>query len=391
MNVSTLKVCTLITAAFCASLVGAELGAELPPSFAPRGFKSGHLSLLPALAYDLTYSDNAARASRQRKADWLSEYTPSLAMQLKPDEAISTSVLYEFGWHDYVRDVARDYLSHRAVADFRATNLFVEGLSLSAGDTYLQSGNSSALDNQLLAFTRYHTNQAWEKLQYEFNRFTISGKYSYGLVDYFARVDTGSDYHSHSGELEGTYSFVPKRFTLFGTYNLTRYLRDVTDTADFDAHTLQVGVRGTYAKLDYAVSVGAGSAVYLHQDREDHGPVFEAKLSYAPHRRLLATVTASRRFNAAVLTGVTTDTNVKAGLAVLLTSRGKLAFDYTRNDSHFIMGFDELSLAYSAAFEYKLTRYATGTISYTRTERDISSGTGGYLINEGHVGLRLAW
>jgi len=391
VNVFTWTTYALIIAASCTSLAGAELGTELPSSFGPRGFKSGHLTLLPALAYDLTYSDNAARANRQRKADWLSEYTPSLAMQLKPDEAISTSVLYEFGWHDYVRDVARDYLSHHAVADFRAGNLFVEGLSLSAGDTYLQSGNSSALDNQLLAFTRYNTNQAWGKLQYEFSRFTISGKYTYGLTDYFARVDAGNDYQTHGGELEGAYSFVPKRLVLFGSYGMLRTLYRTTNIEDFDTHTLLAGVRGTYSKLDYSVSVGAVSAPLLHQDIEHHGPTFEAKLSYAPHRRLLAAVTASRRFVAGVHTGVTTDTDLNAGVSVVLTQRGKLAFDYTRNNSHAITGFEQLSLAYSAAFEYKLTRYATGTISYTRTERDVSSGTGGYLINEGHVGLRLAW
>lgn len=376
----------------CACAPGAELSADLPLWWHPRGFKTGHLTFSPCLACDLTYTDNVNRTARQTQEDLLAEYAPSFDLRLQPDEAVSLSTAYEFGWHDYLKDNARDYLSHRASGELQLRNLWAEGLGLAFSNQYQQSGNTSALENQILAFTRYHSNQAFAKAQYEFNRFTVSGKYTYGLTDYFARANAGSDYHTHSGTLEGSYSILPeKRLNLFGSYSLLRTLRSISDTSDFDTHTALVGVRGAYSKLGYSVGAGYSSASFLHRDREDNGPSFEASLAYAPHRRLHAAVAASRRFVAGVQTGITTDTNLKATLSLLLTERGKLVFDYTRNDSRYLNGPQQLSLAYTGSFEYKVTRFAVATIGYTRTEREVSTGAGGFVINDAHLGFRLAW
>lgn len=364
---------------------------ELPPSFKPHGFKTGHLSILPALAYDVTYTDNAARASRNPRADVLSEYAPSFGLRFEPDENVLASALYEFGWHDYTGNVARDYLSHRATSEIRASNALVQGLSISAGDNYLQTGNSNALENNVLAFTQYQTNQAFAKTQYEFNRFTLSGKCNFGLTEYLKASDASADCHTQGGELEGAYRFLPGRLSLFGTYNLTRTLRATTDVNDFDTHTALVGVRGAYCKLDYSVSAGYSEALFLHQAEEHNGPSFEANLSYSPHRRLRATVSASRRFAVGVLTGPTTDTNLRATLTLLLTRRGRFVLDYTRNDSRYLNGFMQLSLAYTASFEYKFARQVAGTIGYARTEREVSIGTDWFRINEARLGMRLTW
>jgi hypothetical protein len=282
-------------------------------------------------------------------------------------------------------------MSHRATGEIRATNALINGLSISAGDSYLQTGNSNALENNILAFTQYQTNQAFAKAQYEFNRFTLSGKYSFGLTEYLKTSDASANCDTQGGELEGAYRFLPGRLSLFGTYNLTRTLRATSDVNDFDTHTALVGVRGAYCKLDYSVSVGYSEALFLHRAEEHNGPSFEANLSYSPHRRLRATVTASRRFAVGVLTGPTTDTNLKAALALLLTPRGRFVLDYTRNHSRYLNGFTQLSLAYTASFEYKFARQVTGTIGYARTEREVSIGTDWFRINEAHLGMRLTW
>lgn len=375
----------------CACSIGAELTSELPETFAPRGFKTGHLACFPALSYDLTYTDNATRVTRHAQQDFLSEYAGCLSPRFQPDENVTLSASYEFGWHDYVRNTAKHYLSHRASGEFRVTNAFIEGLSFSAGDSYLQTGNTSALENQILAFTRYDTNTAFAKTQYEFNRFSVSGKYAYSLTDYFRRADASSDDHTNSGEVEGAYKFLPGRLSIFGTYNFTRTAFDIVPLQDFDTHTVMVGVRGTYSKLDYAVSAGYSAALNVNRHGENNGPAFEAALAYAPHKRLLTSVVASRRFVAGVLTGISTDTNLKAAVTVRLTRRGRLSFDYTRNDSRYLIGSTQLSLAYTTSLEYKLTRYAAATVSYARTEREAPAGTTVFLINEGHLGMRLAW
>ncbi|MCY3022767.1 MAG: outer membrane beta-barrel protein [Planctomycetota bacterium] len=370
---------------------GGELKADLPATFAPRGITFGHLTVFPALGYDLTYTDNSTRAQRNTTQDVLQEYTPSFDARFRPSEHVTSSLSYEFGWHDYAKETAKHYLSHKAAGEVRIANLWLEGLSVSLSDAYLQTGNTNALENQILAFTRYHTNQTVARTQYDFSRFTVSGKYTYAFTDYFARVDEMSEFSTHSGEVEGAYRFVPDRFTLFGSCNFTRTLDTHTNVGDFDSQTLLTGVRGTYSKLSYSVGVGYGFAQYLHQPMEDSGPCFDASLSYAPHRRLTVAVVASRHFVAAVQTGVSTDTNVRATLSILLTERGKMIFDYTRNESLYQTGIDQVSMAYNTSFEYKLARFAVATVGYARTERRLSTGTGEFTINEGHVGFRLAW
>lgn len=372
----------------------AVLAGESAPSSAPtpRGITWGHLAFLPSGKLDFTYSDNALRTGRNTVQDNLWEFAPAAEMRFQPDETTRLSVLYEFGWHDYEKNTARDYLSHRAEGEARITNALISGLSFTLGDKYNQTANTSALENQVLAFTRLQGNQTYGKVEYEFNRFSVSGKYAFGFQDYFARANAGSDYSTHGGDLEGAYKFLPgPRLTLFGRYAILRTLWALSDVTDFDTHTLMVGVRGSYSKLTYSVGLGYGLADSYNLGRTADGPSFDASLAYTPHERITAGVAASRRFVAGVITGVSTDTNLSAALTVVLTQRGKFTLGYTRNESVYQTGQTQLSLAYNAAFEYKLARFAAVSVGYTRYEREVSTGGGGFVINEGHAGVRLAW
>jgi len=358
--------------------------------FERHGLNWGHLKIYPSLAYDLTYTDNSTRSKDRRDEDFLQEYTPGIELRFSPQELMQLTFAYEFGWHDYLKDTAKDYLSHKSITEGSVKNIFVEGLTLSFGNAYLQSGNTSALENLLVAFSRYETNSAYTKAEYHFNRFTLGGKCTYGLVDYFARAEHPQDYQAHSAELAGAYSFIPTRLNLIGSYNFTRTLRTVPGE-DFDTHTLLVGIQGAYSKLAFSAGGGWTVAQFVERDERDEGPAFNAKLAYTPHTRLTMSLEASRRFAAAVQTGITTETDVKFSLAVQLMRRGRLTLDYTRNDSQRTNNIDQLSFAYSGAFEYKLARFAAATAGFTHDERQVKNALGDFVINEGHVGFKLAW
>jgi hypothetical protein len=358
--------------------------------FERHGISWGHLKFYPAFNYDLTYTDNATRVDKARTEDFLQEYTPAVDLRFSPQELMSFTFAYEFGWHDYLKDAAKDYLSHKSMTEGSVKNIFVEGLTLSFGNAYYQSGNTNALENLLVSFTRYQTNSAYTKAEYHFNRFTIGGKYTYGIVDYFARINRDSDYQSHTAELAGAYSFIPTRLNLIGSYQFSRAVRTVPGE-DFDTHTLLVGAQGMYRKLTFSAGFGYTVAQFVEREERDEGPAFNARLVYTPHSRITASLEASRRFAAAVQTGVTTETDLKASLSLQLMRRGKLTLDYTRNDSQRSNDVSQLSFAYSGVFEYKLTRFATATAGFTHDERKVDGATGDFTINEGRVGFKLAW
>jgi hypothetical protein len=356
----------------------------------PRGLSFGKLKIYPAFNYDLTYTDNARRSGNEED-DFLHEFLPSVSIQARPDEMIDLDAFYEFGWHDYQENESPDYLSHRATGQARIRNVVCENLDLIFGDSYIQSANTSPLQNEFLFFSRYQTNNAYARAQYEFNRFLISGKIEHGLVDYFSRANAGSDYMTYSGEINGEYQFVPTRLTLFGTYSLTRTLRDTTDIDDFDTHKLLVGARGSYSKLTYSVAAGYTLADFLNRDEQDDGPSVLATLTYRPHERLNFSAYASRGFVAGVENGISTETLAGVSASVRLLRRATFLAGYSFADSDRVRGQDIQSSNANATFEYRFTRFAAATAGYSHIERHVSTGTGGYIENAVRFGFRFSW
>jgi len=377
-------------------LACAACHAELAPMpavtdpFQRRGFNWGHLRLHPTVSTDFTLTDNSLRAENDTKTDVLMDSTAGMEMLFRPAEYISTQLTYEIGWHDYTRDTAKDFLSHKGIADVRMKNVFVRGLELSVFDTYQQTGNTGALENNLISFQRFASNVASIKAHYDFNRFSISGKYSHARIDYFSRVNSPFDYSAHSGDMEGAYQFIPTRLVLFGSYNITRVVRD-SGIENFDTHTILAGARGTYGKLAFSLGSGYSRAMLLSGQDTEEGPSVISRITYAPHDRLLFSLDASRRFAASAQVGISQETDVKLAAAVRLTARGKIIADYTRNQSRRLEGADQVSFAYNCIFEYTLLRVATASASFSRSEREVSSGAGAFVINEGRIGFRLAW
>jgi hypothetical protein len=369
----------------CAEDSDAELAWDQP-----RGIRFSKLKIYPAFNYDLTYTDNARRSGNEED-DFLHEFLPSVLIKARPDELIDLTAFYEFGWHDYQENESPDYLSHRASGQARIRNVAVDNLDLIFGDSYIQSANTSPLQNEFLFFSRYQTNYAYAMAQYEFNRFLISGKIEHGLVDYFSRANADSDYMTYAGEIHGEYRFVPTRLILFGTYNLTRTIRDTTDIDDFDAHKLLVGVKGSYSKLTYSAAVGYTYADFLNRDQQDDGPSVLASLEYRPHERLSFSGYASRGFVAGVEAGISTETLAGVSASVQLLRRAKFLAGYSFADSDRVKGQDIRTTDAHATFEYRFTRFAAATAGYSHIERNVSTGTGGYVENAVRFGFRFSW
>ncbi|MFH0939950.1 MAG: outer membrane beta-barrel protein [Planctomycetota bacterium] len=398
MTIFLLRICPLALAfvfclGYCAT--GAQNDATKEPedkgSFEPRGIRSGKLVILPAMSYTLTYTDNSLRTSSHEQRDALQEFLPSLQVIFDRDGVASFNLTATSGWHDYLRDTAKDYLSHAMNAELGLNHIFADGLSFTLADQYLQSGNTSALDNEMIAFTRYQSNKSDFKTEYRFNRFAISGQYSFLLTDYFDRVNSAANYVTHSGTLEGSYELVPERARIFGSYKFNRTLYLLTDTNDFDSHELLTGMRGVYGKLTYTVGAGYAKSIALRANQQNDGPIVSATLNYTPQRRLNFILNANRTFVAGISEGATMNTALNFNMRITLTQRGTLVLSAMLNNSAHANGESLTTILGSGNFEYKLSRHVWATVGFTHTEHTTTSGAGNFIINEAQVNFRLAW
>ena len=369
----------------------ADANAPSDAAPAPKGIAFGKFSMHPNVSFEATETDNARRARLHPKDDELLEYAAGLKTEFKPLQCVRATLNYEFGWHDYLKDTARDYLSHNAETEIRIDRVGVQGLSLVFSDAYLQTGSINPLENEVVQFSRYHANRALAGVEYKYNRFKISGTYTEAFTHYFARTDAVSDFITHAGGLEGSWQWLPGRLEIFENFQLQRTLFDKVPNNDYDSTSALTGVRGKYSKLTYSVAIGYSRVDPLHGSTSHSGVGFNAFINYAPHRRLAVDVTASRSFQAGVLTGSSMETNLNAMLTLLLTRRGNLQTSYTRNFSDRLNNTQQLSVAYGTRFEYKLARNATLNTGFLRIERTGTPATVDYIINEVRGGFKLTW
>ena len=359
----------------------------------PRGLSFGHLEFFPEFDYDLEYTDNATRAPDHTKTDVLEEFLPSFRADFVPHELVTARVSYEFGVHDYIKNEARDYLSHKASGDIGIGDVLLKGLSVTIHDDYIQSGNSSVLENEILSFARYERNFLVPKISYEFNRFLVSEEYKYGRFDYFEKANEANDYLLHGGLTNVQYRVLPQdRLNVFGSYEFNRFYRDINSLSDFDTHTALMGVNGKFSKLDYSVGAGIGVADLLHQNISQMGPDLQATVAYNPHDRLSFNVTASRKFVAGVSLGITTETNAGVGATFVVFRHLKATLGYAIDESARPKNIDILTRSLSAGFEYRINRLASLNANYIRVDRTGNIGKfDSFRSNEAIVGFRLSW
>lgn len=358
----------------------------------PKGLRFGALKVDPYFTLDSTYSDNSRQAAVQRTEDVLLEYAGGFAAAFRPHECVKFTLNYEFGWHDYAKDTVKDYLTHRAGFGATLNRVFVEGMSLAFSDQYLQTAGGNILENEIVQFARYQSDRSSARAQYKYDCFKISGEYSYSFTDYFEREAFGkSNFRTHTGSLEAAWEWLPRRLEIFESFQIQRTLFDHAGISDFDADTWMAGVRGSYSKLNYSVAAGYASAVPIYVDGVKGNGSFSADLGYVPHRRLSFALAASRSFAAGVRTGDSLETNLTASMKMVLTPAGKLSLSYARNQSDRATGEQQISVAYSSVFDYKLSRNASLVARVTRYDRTSTILSNAFTVDEVRLGFKLAW
>jgi hypothetical protein len=363
----------------------------LPPLFEPPGLTTGPVTFFPSLNYNLTYSDNAKRADKHMHDDVLQEYRPATEIRYCPTELISLRASYEFGWHDYSKDEAPDYLSHRANLELRLKNFMLEGLNLVFSEHYHQTGNSDPLDNETVSFTRFHTNNVAARAEYATGCFTISGRIYYGLLDYFHAAFESGSYEIVGAEVQGEYRLEPTHITLFGTLSSARTLHETTDRNDYDTHTLLVGAKGVHSKLDYSIAAGYTVADFVHRNDQEEGPSVLASLRYTPTTRLEIYAQARRRFQPATTGGLTTVTDASITARVQVMDRARLLFGLARNESNRTRDGKLVSTEASVTLEYYLARFAALRAGYSHNERSTTDNLPEFRTNETWLGFHFAW
>lgn len=357
----------------------------------PRGVQFGHFKLSPYATEDSTYTDNPTRSTHNKRDDVLEEYALGFNTLFRPREFVKITLNYEFGWHDYTLNTARDYLSHQAGFNATLDRVGVQGLSLSFFEQYLQTANTSALENEIQQFSKYQTDRAGTRAVYSFNRFKISGEYAYSLLSYYDRVNLRANFRTHTGSFESSWDWLPKRLEIFESFQLQRTLYDHNGITDFDGYTLLAGVRGSYSKLSYSVATGYAFAAPVYQTGAKGDASVTASVTYTPTRRVSFDVNMVRNFVPDVRTGATLETDLNAALKFVLTSRGKLALTYARNEADRLSGVQQISVAYSTRFDYKITRNASAVFNVSRFDRSSTLPNDSFNANEVRLGVKLAW
>lgn len=364
---------------------------KLDSALDPRGVQFGTLKLYPYISFEEMHTDNARRTPNHEAEDDLVSEDIGFTSQFHPHECIRAAVNYDFGWHDYVRKTERDYPTQQAGAQLSIERIGVQGMSVLFYDNFLLTSSTGELENEIQQFEKYHTNLAGMTAQYKFNRFKISGTYEYDFLEYATKAFSVNDYRTHTGRLDAGWEWLPGKLELFDQIQLQRVLFNSEIPNDFDTDTFLAGVRGRYSKLTYSVGVGYEFARPLYA-RGVHGDVgYNATIAYAPHRRIAVDVTASRNFQAGVLTGSSLETNTAANLKIVLTQHGFFTLGYFRNQSDRLDGVHQISVAYSPRFEYKIGRRVSLFTGYSRIDRSSTDKPAEFKIDEVRVGAKLSW
>jgi hypothetical protein len=406
------------------------------------GLNFESVNLHPGFAYDLTYTDNSRRTTTSKKQDALEEFGPNLTLNARPAEQVNIDAAYAFLEHDYIRNTARDYLSHSAFCTIAMKDLPVDHLNLALGDTYLQTGNTSVLETEILSFTRFQTNKAFGYADYTYDNFKVHTRYDFDNLNYFGAV-TDQDVRSESGTFDASYR-LSEVFELFSTYSIIRTFQQTSsplDPASQDRHTAETGFVATFDHFSFSAAGGYTWSQIIYDGPQDDGAVASASVNYRATSRLEAGAYAAvglsqnaregrvigqsrglviegegrepfsyggyasyRAFEHIRLTanvGRTNSTGIRSGQSkdflfggsaqLLLNERARIEGTVFR-DLHEGVNLPSTTLnSYSANFSYQLTRRATALFSFTRTDQFDNNAHTTLSVDEARFGFRFTW
>jgi hypothetical protein len=280
------------------------------PEDPPPGLKIGNTTLYPTWLETLTYEDNLFGTSQKKQDDWSLYTQPGFGVTHRFNEKIDIGAYYKFGWHDYLDDKARDFLTHNADFSLNCKNIGVDGLSLNVHDTYAQTANTGVLNENFRAFTRQHQNTAGAIVSYELERITATASYDYTILDEFGRNGNDYDYH----HVNGMFSYkVNRKVRPYLKYEFYSY-DFLTDRNNYTAHKITGGVVWRpYEKYEFDWYLGNNRALAVATPNSNDGPVAGMQLNYYHSQQCRSYFRANYQYEVGVLTGGSNTTAVEAG------------------------------------------------------------------------------
>lgn len=355
----------------------------------PSGFKLGTVEVRPFAEVTYLWDDNVlALPGAVERPDFLMTYLPGLELGWQPNPALSADARYAFGWTDYLDNEARDYLTHEAECRLIWQHFGVRGLTLSLSESYRQTGNTDALDNEFQAFRRLHGNILAPAVSYQTGKLGMRVSYRHELVDYFSRSDRIQDYISHGAEGLFYFRLTERSMLAYARYEGEWSRFGILDSRDFDAHLSASGVRGRHERLSYEIEFGyrQGNGHVLRKD--DGGWLLAASLEYEAARFVSLQVSARREYLSQIQSGNSTQGEVSCSATFRMRTSFELnvLLDWLQEDRE--GGFRQRTLTAQLESVYRLGKRLKWMARYERLERT-DNRSQDVTINRAGIGLRV--
>lgn len=353
------------------------------------GFQTGNLIVSPNLNESITYDSNVLGTVNNAQHDFVLNHSSVTEARYTPNSDFTIDANYSVGWHDYIDNVARDYLSQNGRVTFARTHMGLPGLTLGFLGDYQQTGNSGVFERDTVAFSKVQAFNESPSISYEVNRFSMLLNYNYTTVDYFGRVNAGNDYttseetgllsYRFTRVIGGFISFSNKDFRIFNRQN-----------ADFDTDQFRVGAQGQYRKFSFSLSMGESLLHYADlkgKDRADPGASLE--VSYILNHIATFTLSGSHLFTAGALEPGSTDNSIGASVSLQPARHHKVDLLANYLDENRTDGLDRRTLRYGVTYTWQLTRHLTFTGDASTVERTTASQR--VVARTATIGLNLGF
>lgn len=362
---------------------------QIPYYEEPAGLRFGRWILHPEETERLTYDDNVlGRPEGSKLSDVLVDHAPGLSLFYKNGRNFKFEASYAFGWHDYLDDTARDYLTQNAHVYAEWSNVGIHGLTVAFRDGYNQTGNTQVLEDEFKSFSRVQGNQTAVDVSYHSGRITVGSGYRFSITDYFGRGDSLGDYFQHDVPFVISYN-LSRTLVPYLNYAFKAIRHIHNDARDFDTHSVALGVRTTvFRKFTFDASVGNNRSISFAPYDSNDGPALKVGLQYRHSARIQAYMNASRYYFAAERTGSSTVAEFEIGGDFRPLRNFSIDTSVLwRNESR-QSGTEQITLTMQSTFNYRIKKYLEATAGYNRSERS-GNQIRDVTINQGTVGIRF--
>ncbi len=180
----------------------------------PGNIRCGPVRIYSGLALSEEYTDNAFLTANNEKEDFLSIFSPSLALQL-PMRRHELQLEYRIDVirrGTYERYDTEDHYA-QALANLR----FGRGLTLKLGDTFLRTATPPDFLGDTL--DEFNFNASTVQATYEFGtRYRLQADYTYSVKDYDRSAAEIDNFREHAASTTLYYRFLPKTWALVEYY-----------------------------------------------------------------------------------------------------------------------------------------------------------------------------